>query len=101
MQTVKRKFLRVLVDAPLAKKIAARLDREGTTGYTVIPAIGGRGRSGPWWEDQVSGVNMVMFIIVAKPEVADKVLQALAPLLDDYGLVVTMHDVDVVRPERY
>lgn len=102
MQTTALKRIEVLVDAPLARKVRARLDELGTTGYTVLPTVGGRGRSGPWWEDQVSGAsNKLWFQIICTDKVADDVTEALAPFLEDYGLVLTISTVEVVRAGRF
>jgi hypothetical protein len=42
-----------------------------------------------------------MFIAVASEQKAVAFIDALAPRLDEYGLLATLSDVDVVRGERF
>jgi hypothetical protein len=50
----------------------------------------------------VSGaVAKRLFIAIASSEKADAFLDVLAPHLDEYGLLVTLGDVDVVRGDRF
>lgn len=102
MDTVTRKRIEILTDAPLVPRIAAACEVAGIIGHTVIPALSGRGRSGIWSEDRLSGAqSKVMVLAVASAERADALLDALAPVLDSHRLLVSVGDVAVIRGERF
>jgi nitrogen regulatory protein PII len=102
MHTVLRRKVDILVDQPLARKVARILDAAGVGGYTVFASLGGRGSQGSWWHDQISDAQAkVMITAVMSEEKAEKVVDALSPKLNDYGLVLFLADVQVIRGERY
>jgi PII-like signaling protein len=102
MDTVIRKRIEILTDAPLVPRIAAACEVAGISGHTVIPALSGRGRSGKWSEDRLSGAqSKVIVLAIASPERADALLEALAPVLDSHRLLVSVGDVAVIRGERF
>lgn len=102
MQTFVRKKVELLADAPLARKLASRLDGLGITGYTVFQSIGGHGSSGTWWHDQVSDAGAkVLFKIVTSEAKADALIAALTPLLDEWGLILYVSTVEVIRGQKY
>lgn len=102
MQTFTRKKVELLADAPLARKLAAKLDALGIGGYSVFQSIGGHGAGGSWWHDQVSDAGAkVLFKIVTSEEKAARLIETLAPLLDDWGLILYVSTVDVIRGEKY
>ena len=100
--TTTRERIEVLVDAPLAPKLARLAQDAGITGHTLIRTESGRGYHGEWSEDLLSGATAkYIFLAIANSERANHFLDALAPLLDTHGLVVLRSHVDVVRPERF
>lgn len=100
--TVTRKRIEILVDAPLVRRVTAAADAAGVKGYTLLPTLSGRGASGAWSEDQVSGAaSKQVFMTVTSEEIAALLIASLVPLLDTYGLVLTVSAVEVVRGERY
>jgi nitrogen regulatory protein PII len=102
VQTHQRKRIDILVDAPLARKVAKKLEAAGAAGYSVFEAVGGKGRGGSWWQGEVSGAETKMNImVITTEEKADQILTALAPLLDSHGLILLLSTVDVIRAERY
>ncbi len=102
MDTVIRKRIEILTDAPLVPRIAAACEAAGISGHTVIPALSGRGRAGNWSEDRLSGAqSKVTVIAIASTDRADALLDALAPVLDSHGLLVTVGEVAVVRGDRF
>ena len=102
MRTVTRKRIEVLIDAPLVPLLAEAAEASGVTGYTVLPTLGGKGRSGIWREDQLTGAaNKVMFVTIATEAKANALVDALTPLLDQYGIVLAIGDVQVVRGGRF
>lgn len=100
--TVERIKIEVLVDAPLVRRVTEAADRIGVTGYTLLRAIGGLGRGGRWSDDQLTGAQAkVLFMTVTGHEQAAALTEALRPLLDSHGLLLTRTAVEVVRGERY
>ncbi len=102
MQTVTRKRLEILVDAPLVPRVVAALDAAGIGGHTILPVLSGCGRSGAWSEERLSGAETkrVVMAIAGEAEAA-ALVEALAPLLDSHRLLLTIADVDVVRGDRF
>ena len=102
MDTVIRKRIEILTDGPLVPRIAAACEAVGINGHTVIPALSGRGRAGNWSEDRLSGAqSKVIILAIASTARADALLDALGPLLESQGLLVTVGDVAVIRGERF
>ena len=102
VQLVKRKRLDILVDGPLANWLAGAAEAAGIPHHTFLPVLSGRGRTGSWRDEDVSGaVAKRMFVAVAKEDQVSALVDAIAPHLDDYGLVVVISDVEVVRSERF
>jgi hypothetical protein len=99
----KRKKLEILVDAPLLKRIRALANDVGVSGYTLYPTVGGEGEFGRWLDDQVTGGagSKILFVTISDDESTDRLLQALVPLLDEYGLMITVSNVEVIRAERF
>lgn len=96
------KRIEVLVDAPLVPRIAEALNAAGATGYSVFRALSGSGRGGQWAEEQVTAAeSKLMVVAITTGEHADAVVDRLAPLLDSHGLLLTLSDVAVVRPQRF
>lgn len=102
IETTSRERIEVLVDAPLAPRLATMAEEAGITGHTLIRTESGRGRHGEWSEDLISGATAkYIFLTIANKERADAFLEMLAPLLESHGLVVLRSTVDVIRPERF
>ena len=102
IETTTRTRIEVLVEAPLAPRLARLAEQAGITGHTLIRTESGRGRHGEWSEDLISGATAkYVFLTVANQERADAFLEALAPLLETHGLVVLRSNVDVIRPDRF
>lgn len=100
--TVKRTRIEILADAPLVRRLVTAADRVGVSGWTVLPTVMGRGSSGTWSDDEVSGASAKqLFVTVTAADKAERLIDALAPLLDKYGLVLTVSEVQVVRGDRF
>jgi glycine cleavage system regulatory protein len=102
MQTVKRKRVEIIADAPLVPRIAAACKAADTSGHSIIRLTGGHGRNGDWEEDRLTGAeSKVMIVTITSAEKADRLVEALAPVLESHGLLLTIADVAVVRGERF
>ena len=100
--TVARKRLEILIDTPLEPRLAAAAAEPGIGGYTVLPALSGRGRRGVWHDERVAGAEAkLMFWIICAEDKAARLIDLLAPHLDTHGIILTLSDVEVVRGERF
>lgn len=103
MKTHPKKRIEIVVEAPVLGRLLTVLDDLAVTGYTVMPALAGRGREGSWRrEGQVSdtGRMMVVFCIVDAQRV-DAVLEPVFKLVSRQIGIVTVSDVAVIRPEHF
>lgn len=101
--TTKRRKIEILLDAPLLNRIRKVADEVGLTGYTLYPTVGGEGGQGRWREDQVTGGagSKLLFTSITGEEETAQFLGAIENLLDEYGLMVTVSNVEVIRGERF
>ena len=102
MQTVTRTKIEILADAPLVPRIVAALEAAGIGGHTLLPALGGSGRTGSWSEDGLTGAqSKLMVVAIASTDAADALVDALGPLLTSHRLLLTVGEVSVVRGDRF
>ena len=73
----------------------------GINGHTILRVESGAGQAGPWRDDRVSGSGKIIFLTITAQEKAARLVDLLAPNLESWGMVLTMGDVEVVRPERF
>ena len=102
-ETQQRKRIEVLIDSALTRKLVAAADAAGINGYTFLPVSGGKGQGGIWSDDQISGgaAAKTLFLTVTSEPKAQKLVDALQPLLDSHGLVLFVSTVDVIRGAKY
>lgn len=96
-----RKRIEILSDAALVRRVTDAIDRAGITGWTVTPVQSGKGLDGHWREERVMGTDKVFVLTIAPQEKAMALAEDLAPILTSHGLLLTMWDVEVIRPERF
>ncbi len=102
VEMVKRKRIEVLVDAPLADWLVSEAEHAGLTHYTLLPVLSGRGRMGGWRDEDMSGaIAKRMFVSITTEDRARALADTLAARLDEYGLLLAVSDVEVVRGERF
>jgi hypothetical protein len=102
IETFTRKRVEILIDTPLAPRLIKAAADAGIAGYTLIPVQSGAGRGGAWRNDAVSGAQAkTIFLTIASEEKAGRFVDMLAPHLGDYGMLLTLCDVQVVRGERF
>lgn len=100
--TVKRKKIEVMVDMPLARRVIEAAERVGIHAHTLLPTVSGSGSHGSWSDDQLSGAEAkVVFVTITSEEKANALIDALAPMLDDYGLMLVASEVEVVRGGKF
>jgi nitrogen regulatory protein PII len=103
MQTHHAKRVVITIEAIMQKRLTDTLEKAGVTGYSILPVLGGSGRSGAWTAaGQISRASgMVQVICIIRPERLDGLLDAAFDVVDKHIGVVTIADVEVVRAERF
>ncbi len=102
MQTHIAKRVEIVIEAPLQNRLTDAIEEAGVTGYTILPVLGGSGRSGPWSrEGQVGRAGMVAVICLIRPERLDGLLEAAFAVVDRHIGVVSITDCEVLRAERF
>ncbi|MCC6620207.1 MAG: transcriptional regulator [Deltaproteobacteria bacterium] len=100
MDWTPRKLLTVIAEAALERRLAADFGRLGAQGYTAWPCRGQghRGLREGEWEPS----SNVCFQIVCDEATADRVAaHLLATYYADFGIVVHLGEVTVLRPEKF
>ena len=103
MQTHLAKRVEITIEAVMQSRLTGALIKAGVTGYTVLPVLGGSGRSGEWSrQGQVSrGTGMVQVICMIRPERLDALLDAAFEVVERHIGVVSVVDCEVLRAERF
>lgn len=103
METFPKKRIEIMVEAPLMNRVITILDDLEVSGYTVMPAIAGRGNDGAWHRDgQVGRVGSVVQVFcIVDPEREDDILEPLFRLVSRQIGIVTVSDVRVVRSDHF
>jgi len=103
MQTHPAKRISIIIEAPMERRLRRVLNEAGVTGFTVLPVLGGSGRSGYWSRDgQVSKAGgMVNVICIVSPDKKDQLLEAVFAVVERHIGVVTVGDCEVLRAERF
>ena len=96
------KRVEIVIEAPLESRLTTALTNSGATGFTILPVLGGSGRSGLWTrEGQIGRAGMVMIFCLIKPERLDKLLDAAFTVVKKHIGVVSITDAKVLRAERF
>lgn len=103
MQTHDAKRVEIIIEAPMEHRLTEVLVKAGVTGFTVLPVLGGSGRSGRWSrEGQVSPAGgMVAVVCLIRPERLDGLLEAAFAVVARHIGVVSVTDAQVLRAERF
>ena len=103
METHEAKRVEIIIEAPLERRLTKVMRDVGVTGYTVLPVLGGSGRSGEWSrEGQVSRASgMVAVVCLIRPERLDGLLEAAFKVVKTHIGVVSITDASVLRAERF
>ncbi|MGP1356439.1 P-II family nitrogen regulator [Roseicyclus sp.] len=103
MQTHKAKRVEITIESVMEGRLTAALVKAGVTGFTILPVLGGSGRSGQWSrEGQVSRAGgMVSVVCIIRPERLDALLDAAFGVVERHIGVVTVLDCEVLRAERF
>lgn len=103
MKTNMAKRVEIIIESPMEERLTAALEKSGVTGFTVLPVLGGSGKSGRWSrEGQVSRAGgMVAIICIIRPERLDALLDAAFKVVERHIGVVSISDCEVLRAERF
>lgn len=99
----RRRRIELIIERMAYQRAGRVFEAAGLTGYTVVPALAGFGRGTHWRrDDDISASrDMVVMIAIGDAERADAALKALGELLGEHIGVVSVGDVEVLRPERF
>lgn len=97
------KRVEIIIEAVMEGRLSRLLTDGGVTGFTILPVLGGSGRSGAWTRDGGIGraSGMVAVICLIAPARLDALLDAIFPLLDAHIGVVSVTDTHILRAERF
>jgi len=103
MQTHKAKQVAITIEAPMERRLLAAIEEAGVTGYSILPVIGGSGRSGAWSAEGQVGLagGMVQVSCIIRPDRLDALLDSVFAVVERHIGVVTVSDCDVLRAERF
>ena len=103
MQTHQAKRVEITIESVMEGRLTKALVSAGVTGFTVLPVLGGSGRSGLWSrEGQVSRAQgMVAVVCVIRPERLDELLEAAFAVVERHIGIVSVSDCEVLRAERF
>jgi nitrogen regulatory protein PII len=101
--TYLKKRIDIIVEAPVLNRLLDKLDKVAVTGYTVLPALAGRGSEGSWRGENLVGDagHMVVVMCVTSADKVDQVLEAAYSILSRQIGIVTVSDVQVIRSEHF
>lgn len=103
MQTHDAKRVEIIIEAPMERRLTQAITEAGVTGFTVLPVLGGSGRSGRWSrEGQVSRAGgMVAVVCLVGAGRLDALLDAVFAVVERHIGVVSVTDAQVVRADKF
>jgi nitrogen regulatory protein PII len=103
MQTHKAKRVEITIEAIMESRLTNALKKAGVTGFTILPVLGGSGRSGAWTRAGEIGraSGMVQVICIVRPERMEVLLDAAFAVVEKHIGVVSIVDCEVLRAERF
>lgn len=103
MQMHPAKRVEITIEAIMERRLTDALARAGVTGWTVLPVLGGSGRSGEWSRDgQVSRAGgMVQVVCLIRPDRLDALIDAAFAVVERHIGVIAVTDCQILRAERF
>lgn len=103
MQTHDAKRVAIIIEAPMAKRLTKAMHAADVTGYSILPVLGGSGRSGQWSGAGHIGTanDMVQVVCIVREEKLDGLIDAVFGVVDKHIGVVSISDCQVLRAERF
>lgn len=103
MKTFSKKRIEIIIEEPILRRLTDAMVAQNVTGYTIIPALGGRGSEGAWHRENALSPagHMVMLVCILDESRVEKVLEAAYRIVSRQIGIVTISDVEVVRSELF
>ena len=103
METHKARRVAIIIEAPMQSRLTRAMQNAGVTGWSILPVLGGSGRSGEWSrEGQVGRAGgMVQVVCIIRPERLDALLEEIFKVVERHIGVVAVSDCEVLRAERF
>ena len=103
MQTHPAKRVEITIEAIMESRLTEALLGADVTGFTVLPVMGGSGRSGHWTRAGQIGraAGMVSVVCLIRPDRLDTLLDAAFTVVEAHIGVVSITDCEVLRAERF
>jgi nitrogen regulatory protein PII len=103
MRMHRKKRIEIIIEAPLLRRVIARLEGRRVNGYSVLPVLSGLGQEGRWEASGLIGDagRMVALICIVDPAECDGVMEDIYSVLTSQIGIVSVADVDVIRAEHF
>lgn len=98
-----KKRLEIIIEKPALKRACRVLEEAGVKGYTVFPAMAGYGSNMRWQRgtDLSASRDMVMIISILDNSAVKTAIDDLENLMGAHIAVLSLADVEVLRPEKF
>jgi nitrogen regulatory protein PII len=98
--TEKKTLLTIVTESVVEQTLLRELERLGAKGYTVSDArgMGSRGSRDAAWQEVA---NIQIKIICARQQAEDILTHLQTKYFKDYAMVSFMHEVEVLRAEKF
>lgn len=103
MELHKKKRIELIIEKMAHKRACRVLEAVGMTGYTVLPAMAGFGGGNRWNRetDISSSRDMVVIISIGDEYRVTEAMEQISDILGDHIGVVSVTEVEVLRPDRF
>ena len=103
MQTHQAKRVAIIIEQVMQRRLTEVLKDAGVTGFTILPVLGGSGRSGEWSREGqgTRAGGRVQVVCVITPERLDPLLAAAVTVVERHIWVVTVSGCAVLRGARF
>ena len=100
LMTEKRTLLTVITESAIEETLLKDLEKLGVNGYTVYDA---RGRGGRGVRDAMWGeVSNIRIEVICTRVLAENLLNYIqSHYYANYAMVAFLHDVEILRPEKF
>lgn len=98
-----KKRLELIIEKPAFKRASRILEEAGVKGYTAFSAFAGYGNQMTWQRgtDLSASCDMIMIVSVMDADIIDKAIDALENLIGSHIGLLSISDVQVLRPEKF
>ena len=98
----RKKRLELIIERMALARARDILEEAGLTGYTIVSAMAGFGAGRRWRRGELSTAEeMTVVIAIGDEAKIDAALTALHKLIENQIGVLSVSDVEVLRPDRF